>query len=385
MKRTLLRLGAAAFLADMALYLIMTGVPYRALEMGAGAALLGLLPVARGLPYTLTVVWAGGRSKPGRRMRSACFTVAAGVLATVAFIAAPSLPWIFVLLGVLGLAFAFYWPALQATLADLGRAGAAGNLGWFNMAWCSGKALGFAMGGVLLAAFGFPALFSMAAVAMVAVIGLIALPVRLFPEATRRADESGRATAAALRPGNARAFRLAAWTANAVAYGVATLLNIHYPHWLREIGHGETLLGAYLGLIFAAQALTFFLLTRFPGWRYRRAPLLLLQAPMVLVLLVLPLLRSPAAILATAPGVGLALGMAYFASLYYSVEAPAGRGRNAGLHEAILGIGSMLVPVLGGWVAGATGRIEAPYLVGAAIGGIGLGVQAMLLRSRAGG
>lgn len=62
------RLGAlllAAFLADMALYLLMTGAPYRLVALGAGPLALGLLPAARGLPYSLTTVWAGSLTEGG--------------------------------------------------------------------------------------------------------------------------------------------------------------------------------------------------------------------------------------------------------------------------------------------------------------------------------
>ncbi len=74
--------------------------------------------------------------------------------------------------------------------------------------------------------------------------------------------------------------------------------------------------------------------------------------------------------------------MTYFASLYYSVHAPASRGRNAGVHEALLGLGAMVLPVLGGWVASASGRLEAPYLVAAGVGMVAVGVQTAILTRR---
>ena len=62
------RLFAAAFLADMALYLALTGAPYQALALGAGPLVVGLIPAARALPYLLTTVWAGGRTRSGSRL-----------------------------------------------------------------------------------------------------------------------------------------------------------------------------------------------------------------------------------------------------------------------------------------------------------------------------
>jgi hypothetical protein len=140
------------------------------------------------------------------------------------------------------------------------------------------------------------------------------------------------------------------------------VLNTHYPNWLESLGRGEALFGTYLGLIFFAQTATFVLLTRYSGWHYRAWPLVLAQAPMALVLVILPHLGSTAAILATAPLVGLGLGTAYFGSIFYSVASAEGRGRNAGVHEGVLGVGAMALPILGGWAAKATGNLEAPYL-----------------------
>ena len=377
--RSLLRLGAAAFLADMSLYLIMTGVPYRTLAFGAGAVALGFVPVARGVPYSLCTIWAGALTEGGDRLRAARVTLVFAALASIAFVFVGSMAAIFGLLAVLGFAFAFYWPALQAALADLGARGVTHSLGWFNMAWSTGKATGFLLGGMLLAGFGFPALFIAATLGIVGVLGLIAIPL------PKPLPALGSATPGSLpAPERSLAFRRAGWTANAIAGGIATVLNFHYPHWLREIGRGEVLLGTYLGLVFVSQTLSFYLLARLPGWRHRVGPLLALQAPMVLVLLLLPLLRLPALILATAPFMGLGLGMAYFASLFYSVEAPAGRGRNAGAHEAVLTLGAVALPFLAGLVVETTDRLESAYIFSAAVGGVGLVGQGLLLRGHTG-
>jgi len=367
----------AAFLADLSSYLIMTGVPYRVLALGAGAIALGFVPVARGLPYCLSTVWAGQRTERGDRLRAARITVVLAVLAAIAFVFIKTLGGIFGLLVVLGFAMAFYWPAVQAALADLGRDGVTRSLGWFNMAWSSGKATGFLLGGALLATFGFPALFLTAALGLVGVLALIAVPLPLPPARVDSVETP-------VISDRARAFRRAGWIANAVAYGIASVLNLHYPHWLRHIGRGEVLLGTYLGLVFGSQTLTFYLLTHLSGWRHRVAPLLLLQFPMVLVLVVLPFLRQPWAILTTAPLVGLGLGISYFASLFYSVEAPIARGRNAGAHEAVLTLGSVILPLFAGLAASTTNHLEYAYFVSAGVGAAGLGAQGLLLRGRTG-
>jgi len=400
--RRLLRLCAAAFLADMALYLVMTGAPYKALALGVGPLLLGFVPVARALPYSLTTVWAGARTEGPERLRLARGSLLAAAAAAALLVVAPGIGALFALLAVIGFSLAFFWPAVQATLADAAARGrVTGDLGWFNIAWSTGKAVGFAVGGFLLAGFGFTALFATAAAALLGVAALVAFlrPARppagrpsgdrttldSLPGRSPTADDSmsfpalpDPAPASGPHPA-ARSFRLAAWLGNTMAFGIGAVLNTHYPDWLRTLGRGEALFGSYLGLIFASQTVTFLLLARFPGWHYRRLPVLSAQIPMIGVALLLPRLTQPAAILATAPAVGFGLGLAYFASLYYSVDAPVARGRNAGVHEALLGVGSMVLPVGGGWAAAAFGRLDAPYLFAAGAGIVTLALQAGLL------
>ena len=399
----LARLAAAAFLMDLALYLTLTGAPYKALALGAGPLVLGLIPMARALPYSLITTWAGHRSEGTDRMRIARWTVVVGGMSVLALAAAPGFGTIFALLAVVGVAVAFFWPALQATFAELPhRAGVAGNLSWFNFGWSTGKGMGFLLGGFLLARFGFTAVFATAAVAMVATLPLL-LGASRGTHAARRSETAGPlpgelaagiSGARSGTPGESFAttgepaihprlgrFRRAGWLGNAVAFGVAGVLNHHYPNWLEAAGRPETLFGSYLGLIFFAQTASFFVLTRWRGWRYRVWPLLAAPVPMAATLALLPGLENPVWILATAPAVGMALGFAYSSSIFYSVAAAGNRGRNAGVHEAALGFGSILLPLMGGLVARVSGNLAAPYWTAAGVALAAAAVQTAWLVS----
>lgn len=368
----LVRLCAAAFLADMALYLTLTGAPYLALERGAGPLVLGALPMARALPYMLTTVWAGKRSEGGERLRWARWGLPAALAAVIWLAATPSLAAVFAALAVIGLGLAFFWPAVQARLGDAADgARLARHLGWFNVAWSSGKSVGFLIGGWLLATRGFGPLFVAAALAL-ALVGVV---VWTFRRSRSQAVASPPAADPAVDPETLARLRRVAWWGNAYAFGVAAVLNIQYPAWLEAQGRSETLFGGYLGLVFAFQTLTFIGLMRFPGWRYRVGPLLAAEVPMIAVLVILPALRAPWAVLATAPCIGVGLGITYFASLFYSVQDPAARGRHAGMHEALLGLGAVVVPLLGGVAAWAGGGLRAPFLTAAGLGILLLGLQ----------
>lgn len=379
------RLCLAAFGMDMALYLTMTGVPYKALHLGAGPLLLGFLPLAYSLPYTAVVAWAGRHIDRGDRLRVARRSLFLGSAAIAGLAAAGRMPWVFAGPALLGGALAFFWPAMQATFADVARrdpdsAGVARSLGWFNISWSSGKGLGYLGGGFILAAFGFTALFLAAACLVLVVVLLIrSLPRPRDGTGTAHGD-SGGAQESSADPVRLARFRAAAWLANGMAFGAAAILNHQYPKWLASIDLDERVFGAFLGLVFLSQTVGFVLLRRWRGWHYRAIPLVAAQVPMLVVMTVLPRLHAPALILATAPLVGLGIGMSYFSSLFYSVASASGRGRFAGIHEAALGVGSVVLPLLGGIAARLGGRLEWTYWLGALFMGAGIALQAFLLR-----
>jgi hypothetical protein len=60
---------------------------------------------------------------------------------------------------------------------------------------------------------------------------------------------------------------------------------------------------------------------------------------------------------------GLALALAYQASLHASLHRDQGRGSAAGIHEAVLATGSSAVPLLGGAIAASGGSRAAPFYV----------------------
>jgi len=114
--------------------------------------------------------------------------------------------------------------------------------------------------------------------------------------------------------------------------------------------HGMAI-GLVLGMLTGAQALGFFGMALIRRWQYAFNALLLS--------LLLPLAGLALAWWASTPfgfgvaffAVGLGGGMTFNLCLFYSVQGARARGSNAGLHEAIGGLGWMLGPFLGGVVA----------------------------------
>lgn len=100
-------------------------------------------------------------------------------------------------------------------------------------------------------------------------------------------------------------------------------------------------------------------------------------AALLVVGLGAPLLVAlPAAVLG-----GAGLGLAYAASIYYSVHTDVDRGARAGLHEAFTGASNFVVPLVVGALGSLTGASFAPYAVAGALVAASVALQIRLLRN----
>jgi predicted MFS family arabinose efflux permease len=359
------RLFAAAFLTDASLYLAFAALPFRAIDLGAGPARLGILPTLYAGAYMFSAGVGGRLSDRIPRLvlaRRALLLFSAGC-AALAF--APGTAALYAALPLLGLALGFFWSPLQAAVSDrcsaesLPRAVAA-----FNVSWSLGKGTGLVLGGLLTEAF-------RPQVALL-IAGLPPLLTFLaLPRSEPRPERSGARSAA--EPAHAPSLLPVAWLTNALAFGTASTLNMHAPRLLLERGAGPSAFGAMLGAVFIVQTATFALLSRL---RPSRAGLLAAYALAIGGLaLFVAAAGTPLRVAAALP-LGAAFGLAYHASIHASLDRPSGRGRAAGWHETILGAGSSSLPLLGGLAAAARHDLATPFLLAGLLLAAGLGVSA---------
>jgi MFS family permease len=408
MPRTV-RYFAAAFGVDGAVNLTLVGVPWKAIALGATPLELGLLPAVWSVVYILSAIAMGQLSDRAPRLLLSGSGALVVAVAMIVLALARTLPGMQVGLAVLALGLAMFWPSLQAALAGADEpARLPRNLGWFNLAWSSGKGIGFAAGGLVYALHGFGLIAGISAGIALAIAILLLTktqPARgedATPASAR--DAASARHAADARPAGAgspvdrahpvgagaptdraraAAWLAAAWLANGVAYGVVATLAYHYPKFLEAQGFRSAHFGFFLGTTYLSQTVMFAILTRTHAWHFRRQGLYLMHAALAAVLLVLPAVHAPALQLALAPLIGACLGLAYYSSIYYSLNAADRPGRNTGRHEAIIGSGVLLAPPIGGWLATATGQLAAPYWLCAALALLAIaGEEALLGRRR---
>jgi len=399
------RLTAAAFFMNAGTFLVLAAIPYKVLHLGGGPVWLGVVPAVSSGTYVIVTQLTGRWSDRVGRYRMTRY----GSLAFVAFasltFAAPDLPRFLLVMPLLGLGMGLFWPVMQAAVGDLSASPRrlAANIGGFNVSWSLGKSLGYFAGGLALARYDFRSTF-------LAGIGLVALAFLAQPreddargvsDGTAAPDGAGAeaapeaagvrlaaahtadAAAAGGAPGDEpdvpeatrRVFRRMGWVANLAAYGTGAVLNHQMPAWFESAGWGEDRFGLFLGIVFLVQTATFLLLSGPVRFAYSARRLVAPQLVAAAALLLMPLAPGWGTVLLAAPLLGVSFGVCYAASIFASLHADSGRGRNAGTHESLLGLGILLMPLLGGVGARATGWLGAPYALAAVVTLAAVGAQ----------
>lgn len=367
------RICAASFLVDFSHYLVFGALPFQAIRLGAGPFELGLLPSLYAATYAAASMLAGRLSDGVGRHSLVRAGILVFALAAAALGFAKSLGMLLLLVPATGAALGFFWSPAQAALSDaveparLGRA-----LARFNVAWSAGKCAGFFAAGAITAS-SRPEFSVFAGIApLVAALALLPRAVRV-PREARRASAAARLPVAPLEDPSApehapeprfarssRRFVLLAWGANAIAYGVSSTLNVHAPALLERRGGTALDFGVYLGLVFASQTASF----AFAGHRPPSGGAIAASHALGFAALAIFLFApGQLGLVISAALLGLALALAYEASLHASLHRDAGRGFAAGIHEAVLAAGSSLVPLVGGAVAASGGGAAAPFHV----------------------
>lgn len=348
------RLCAASFLVDLAHYLVFGAIPFQAIRLGADPFVLGLIPTLFAVTYVAASMLAGRFSDGASRLALVRNGILFFLVVTIGIAFASRIEILLALVPFTGIVLGLFWPPAQAAISDetppreLSRA-----LAEFNVAWTSGKGLGFFLAGVITQAVRPEAAVLSGAIPLFAAFFVIPRRAAPFQEPATPSEAPSPPRA------SARNLVLLAWAANAVAYGVSSTLHVHAPVLLVDRGEDAFDFGAFLGIVFAVQAISFAALARrIPNSR----DLCVAHATGILSLIIFLFVPGFFGEMASAVPLGISLALAYHASLHASLHRERGRGLAAGVHEGVIGIGSSLIPLVGGMLA-AKGNLKAPFVL----------------------
>lgn len=243
------------------------------------------------------------------------------------------------------------WPALEALVTE-GASGAARAhlVGVYSVVWATCSALAYFFGGGLFEWLGSGSIFWLPP-------GLHLLQLAVLWGYARRHGEVP-PTAPTLPPPRQemlpagkgpcpRSFQRMAWLANPFACVAAFTLLAMVPELARRMGLSTTMAGLFCSIWFFARLGAFVVMWQWPGWHYRFR--WLLGGYILLIMGFVTVLTADGLFWLGAGQVafGLAVGLLYYASLFYSMDVGEARAEQGGIHEAMMGAGNFLGPGVG--------------------------------------
>lgn len=261
----------------------------------------------------------------------------------------------------------FIWPTLEALVSDSEAAARLPNVvGLYNVVWAVTNAIAYFIGGTLIAISQVVAqkyLHDPEKAAGYEIIFLLPLGIVLFQlaltfwmqrHATEIAREALNKPQTALPPEphrptspRAKVFLRMAWLSNPFAYiAINTLLAV-MPGIAAKFHLSPMFAGFICSLWCFVRLGAFVALWRWTEWHYKFR--WLATAFAFLILSFAAILMSPnlASLIVAQIFFGGAIGLIYYSSLFYSMDAGDTRGEHGGIHEAAIGLGNCLGPAIG--------------------------------------
>jgi predicted MFS family arabinose efflux permease len=244
------------------------------------------------------------------------------------------------------------WPTLQALLSEgqspkeLSR-----TAGIYNMVWSGTSALAYLTSGALLDHFGGEILFWFPAALHLSQLFYLPFLKKMHAEIQEReaflAAKNELPSVPREKNPQAAGFLKLALVANPFAYVAIYGLIPAIPKVADHFGLTATMAGFVCSLWQWARLVAFGWFSVWAAWHYRfRWLLSAFLAAMISFVAIL--LCSQLWVLIGAQIVfGLAVGLIYYSSLFYSMDSGASKGKRGGIHEAAIGLGICLGPGMG--------------------------------------
>ena len=248
----------------------------------------------------------------------------------------------------------FIWPSLEALVSEGDPGEVPHAVGIYNITWAVTNAAATFIGGSLIKQFGYAVLFCLPLVLMGLQLAMIHWLKKIHPQ-----PDAGNVSATAAPPApaavaQARNFQRLALLSNPAAYVAINTLIAVLPGIASKFHVSTMLAGFMLSLWCFSRVVTFVVLWRWTGWHYRFRWLVtsfLLLIASFATILVAPNL---AVVMVAQIIFGMVIGLIYYSSLFYSMDASDTKGEHGGIHEAAIGIGNCLGPAIGAsalWLA----------------------------------
>ena len=253
---------------------------------------------------------------------------------------------------VLSVGMCCLWPTVEALVSEGEDAvGLPRAIGTYNVVWAGTNALALFGGGTLVEKFGFQCIFY---IPFVIFVTQLALTFWLQRHATELARAALNQPVLMLppdpnRPSPAKtmAFRRMALLSNPFAYVAIYTLVAVLPSIAERFQLTPMFAGFACSLWGFARLGTFFALWFWTGWHYQFRWLVTAFVVLIAAFAVILAVPNLWVVLGAQMIFGVAIGLIYYSSLFYSMDTSETKGEHGGIHEAAIGVGNCLGPGVG--------------------------------------
>ena len=242
----------------------------------------------------------------------------------------------------------FTWPVLEALISENETPDRVPHaIGIYNITWAATNASALFIGGAIIEKLGYQSIYYLPA-AIIA--GQIALTLWLEKLPLPAPGENFSALPHDQnRPSPARAknFQQLAWLANPFAYIAINTLIAVLPGIARKFDLTPMFAGFACSLWGFVRLGAFLVLWQWPGWHYRFRWLVTSFVALGLSFATILMVPKLAVLLVAQIFFGGAIGLIYYSSLFYSMDASDTKSEHGGIHEAAIGAGNCLGPAVG--------------------------------------
>lgn len=300
-----------------------------------------------GLVY-VAAAWSGGRYAERRGCMNALnkgYFIMTAALVIGFFI---SVSWVQVVVYAIWTAgVCFVWPSLEALISEKADRRLADVVGMYNVTWAAGGAIAYFTTGWLLETLGMKSLFWLPAVLIVLQWAMLPFSERWCRPLNDEIDVRSRNDQLFKPIGVSTLFLRLAWFANPFSYIAINTVIPLIPFIADKLGMSTAAAGMICSFWMFARLFSFAALWRWTKWHYRFS--WLAGSFLSMIASFFGFLTSPSIplLILSEAAFGAAIGLIYYSSLYYSLNASDKRSTNAGIHEAVIGAGLFAGPAVG--------------------------------------
>jgi predicted MFS family arabinose efflux permease len=248
---------------------------------------------------------------------------------------------------VVNVGMCFTWPVLEALVSE--GANPARAVGIYNITWAIANASAFFIGGTLIEKLGYRSIFFVPLAFMLVQFALVFWLEKIHP--ANIVPENGKEFSMHEKnhtsPARAKNFQRMAWLANPFAYIAINTLIAVLPGIAAKFQLSTSLAGFVCSLWCFARVAAFVALWRWTAWHYQFRWLAGAFALLIVSFAVILVVPALAVVLLAQIFFGVTIGLIYYSSLFYSMDASDTKSEHGGIHEAAIGAGNCIGPAVG--------------------------------------